>query len=154
MANGSPTSDTKFRAGTHSQWAILGITAGSGGSRLGNVDTGTSRSWSAACFTTRRKQGPSEEIFQVRNQWTLGLCGLAASIACSVTVWGQEDIQQQVANREQAIAQFRTQYPGVDFYESANRITKVYGMPFGGGPSPHDVGEQFRFAHSAMLGVP
>jgi len=98
--------------------------------------------------------GPSEEIFQVRNQWTLGLCGLAASIACSVTVWGQEDIQQQVANREQAIAQFRAQYPGVDFYESANRITKVYGMPFGGGPSPHDVGEQFRFAHSAMLGVP
>ena len=55
----------------------------------------------------------------MRNQWTLGLCGLAASIACSMTLWGQEgqqpsgnnlpeDLPQQVAQREQAIVLWRS----------------------------------------------
>lgn len=94
---------------------------------------------------------------------TFGLCGVAASIAFTLTVWGQdaqqsqpnrsEEIAQNIANKERVIAQFRADHPGGDFLEIGNRIQRVYGDAFGSGASPHEAADQFRRSYSGMFGV-
>ncbi len=95
----------------------------------------------------------------------LGLCGLAASIAFTLTVWGQESGQNQPPSSEEQQQVFNLPdseflrqrlldtYQGVQLHERVGRITKIYGKPFGGGVNPLAAGDRFRRDFAGLFGI-
>jgi hypothetical protein len=56
--------------------------------------------------------------------------------------------------RIEARTEFEQIYPTTKFYTEGERITRVYGMPFGVGRTPAEAAETFVRDHSRMFGVP
>ena len=62
--------------------------------------------------------------------------------------------EQPRIDKASAAEQFQAAHPRAGFYETAGRITRVYGRAFSGGADPVQSAEVFMQAHSAMFGVP
>ncbi len=61
--------------------------------------------------------------------------------------------ESNAVDRTAAVAVFRQVFPHPRFYNETDRITSIYGSPFGNGVSPEDTAERFRTEHARVFGV-
>ncbi|MFQ5501937.1 MAG: thrombospondin type 3 repeat-containing protein, partial [Phycisphaerae bacterium] len=88
----------------------------------------------------------------------LSCCHLFTCLSLVLAVAGPSTARAQLAQPNQNLKQVATAalldaHPGLRLHRIADRITRIYGLPFSSGNTPIDAAEAFRLAHSRVFGV-
>ncbi len=77
---------------------------------------------------------------------------LFAIILCSIA-FAVSANAMDYATSKAALVELKTAYPGIGLYSDGDRVTRVYGQPFGAGSNPANTAEQFRDHYAALFGT-
>jgi hypothetical protein len=80
------------------------------------------------------------------------LLGLAL-LATFVLAASSPGVASEQNAKRAALSRLERNFPAVQTYEQGQRITRLYGQPFGFGSNPEEIAERFRHNYSGIFGV-